>query len=97
MDFIHPVGAWLTVGELRAALADLDDRTPVKLDVNGTQVGIAEIATSRFLVEVVAAAFAADSAALDLLAEIVEGAYTVKQAKVQAVGVLRAAGIEVEA
>ena len=59
MDFTRPAGAWLTVGELRRALADLDERTPIKLDVNDTQVGVARIVTSRFLVEIVAARTAA--------------------------------------
>lgn len=97
MDIIRPAGAWLTVGELRPALADLDDRTPVTLDVNGTEVGVREVMASRFLVEIAARGFRADSDALSLLAEIVAGDYTLRQAKVEAAIVLRDAGYEVQA
>ena len=95
MDFTRPAGAWLTVGELRAALADLDERTPIKLDVNDTQVGVAQIVTSRFLVEIVADDFALDTDALNLLVEFVEGTISTRNAKVEAELILAAAGIEV--
>lgn len=95
MDITRPAGAWLTVGELRAALADLDERTPIKLVVNDTQVGVAEVVTSRFLVEIVAGAVALRDGVGDLLAEFVEGTITARDAKVQARLILAAAGIEV--
>ena len=95
MNITRPAGSWLTVGELRNALADLDERTPIKLAVNDAQVGISRLATSRFLVEIVADDLALDTDALNLLVEIVEGTISARSAKVEAGLVLAAAGIEV--
>lgn len=95
MDFTRPAGTWLTVGELRHALADLDERTPIKLVVNDTQVGVAEVVTSRFLVELLAGAVALRDGVGDLLAEFVEGTISARDAKVKARLILAAAGIEV--
>lgn len=95
MDFTRPAGRALSVGELRAALADLDERTPIKLDINDAQVGVAEVVTSRFFVEIVADSLALDTDALNLLVEIVEGTIPTKNVKVEAGLILAAAGIQV--
>jgi hypothetical protein len=96
MSITKPAGHSLTVGELRDALADLDERTCVEvtLGVAGERVDL--LCVERAGQEVEIAIGSVDPHPLvDLLAEIVAGEYTLKQAKAEAALVLRAAGYKV--
>lgn len=99
MQITRPAGRGLTVGELREALADLPDLAPVNVllgDEEGAAAPVVRVAATRFAAEIVVDSV--DPAdALDLLVEIVAGYYTLKQAKAEAILVLRAAGIELSA
>jgi hypothetical protein len=99
MSITKPAGRSLTVGELIASLADVDERTPIDVtvgDEEGAVAPIVRVTASRFAAEIVVDSVDPEPLA-DLLADIVAGEYTLKQAKAEAVIVLRAAGYEVQA
>jgi hypothetical protein len=98
MSITKPAGHSLTVGELRDALADLDERTPIEitLGIAGERVDL--LCVERAGQEVEIAVGSVDPyPLLDLLAEIASGEYTLRQAKAEAADALRAAGYEVQA
>jgi hypothetical protein len=99
MQITRPAGRSLTVGELREALATCPDNTPVNVllgDEEGEVAPVLRVASTRFLAEIVVDSVDPTDA-LDLLYAIAQGEYTLKNAKVEAKIVLRAAGIEVSA
>jgi hypothetical protein len=98
MSITKPAGRSLTVGELRAALADLDERTPVEitLGIAGERVDL--LCVERAGQEVEIAVGSVDPyPLLDFIGEVHSGEYTLRQAKAEAAVVLRAAGYEVQA
>lgn len=97
MNVTRRAGRSLTVEELRDALSGAHRNDPVRIVVAGEPIEVESVIAVTASVEIHCATHPVDSAALYLLVEIAEGAYTLKQAKIQAAGILRRAGIEVEA
>ena len=99
MQITTPSGRALTVGELRSALADLDDRAPVSVMLGGEEdaaAPVVRVAATRFAAEIVVDSVD-PSGLISFVEDVVNGEYTLKQAKAEATLVLRAAGIEVSA
>jgi hypothetical protein len=99
MQITRPAGRALTVGELREALVTCPDNAPVNVllgDEEGVAAPVVRVAATGFLADIVVDAID-PSAAFGLLEEIVAGEYSLRQAKAEAILVLRAAGFEVSA
>jgi len=99
MQITRPAGRALTVGELREALATCPDSAPVNVllgDEEGAMAPVVRVAATGFLADIVVDAV--DPAGLiDFAEDVVNGEYTLKQAKAEAILVLRAAGFKVSA
>ena len=98
MSITKPAGRSLTVGELRDALADLDERTNVEITLGIAGERVELLCVERLGQEVEIAVGSVDPyPLLDLLADIVAGECTLRAAKIAAADALRAAGYEVRA
>jgi hypothetical protein len=98
MSITKPAGRSLTVGELIASLADVDERTPIDITAGIAGESIPLLCVERIgrCIEI-AVDVVESGPLLDLLAQIAAGEYTLKRAKAEAVDALRTAGYEVQA
>lgn len=98
MTITRPAGRSLTVGELIASLADVDERTPIDVTAGIAGESIPLLCVERIGQRVEIAVVTVEHAPLiDFIGEIIAGEYTLKQAKDEARLVLEAAGFEVQA
>lgn len=98
MSITKPAGRSLTVGELIASLADVDERTPVTITAGVAGESIPLLCVERIgqCVEIAVDSVDPDPL-LDFIGEVISGEYTLKQAKIAAADALRAVGYEVQA
>jgi len=99
MQVTRPAGRSLTVGELYEALATCPDNAPVNIllgDEEGSTAPVVRVTAMRFGADIVVDAVD-PSGLISFAEEVVNGEYTLRQAKAEAILVLRAAGIEVSA
>jgi len=98
VNITRPAGRALSVGELRAALDGLDDRDDVTVTLSGDVLPVERVAVTIGTVEVdCGERRIMDDEALDLLACIARGDYSLTAARDEARALLESAGIEVEA
>jgi len=98
MSITKPAGRSLTVGELVASLADVDEHAPIDVTAGIAGESIPLLCVERVGQRVEIAVDSVDPDPLvDFIGELMSGGYTLKQAKAEAVEALRAAGYEVQA